>query len=315
MRLLALGATKKRALHFTCMIARMVVADEVRARGTRRASGARALSVLAALVAFGQSALGDPVAVINVLRTEGCSDAPAVGTAVRRDSALDVAARELARGADLGTALARVAYPVASSTSFHVRGSRDDAAIRGVLAERSCVQINDAKYSELGVHQSGADTWIVMAGRAAIPFAALQDPAAVAQRVLELTNAARVETRQCGPDRQSAAAPLTLSTTLTAVASLHSLDMAERGSLGHDGSDGSAVGDRVTRYGYAWAASGENVAAGQADPAGVVAAWLGSPGHCATVMEPRFTEMGIAFALAPGKNPAVYWTQVFATPR
>ena len=32
-------------------------------------------------------------------------------------------------------------------------------------------------------------------------------------------------------------------------------------------------------------------------------------------MKPRFTETGIAFALAPGKNPAVYWTQVFAAPR
>jgi hypothetical protein len=271
--------------------------------------------VLATLVAFAQSAEADPVAVVSALRAEGCDDTPAVGTPLRRDSALDVAARELARASTLGTALARVGYPVASSTSFHVRGARDDAAIRGMLGERYCAEINDPKYSELGVHQSGADTWIVMAGRAAIPFAALQDPAAVVRRVLELTNAARVEPRQCGPDRYAAAAPLTLSTTLTAVASLHSLDMAERGSLGHEGSDGSAVGDRVARSGYGWQASGENVAAGQPDAAGVVAAWLGSPGHCATLMEPRFTEMGIAFALAPGKTPAVYWTQVFAAPR
>jgi uncharacterized protein YkwD len=32
-------------------------------------------------------------------------------------------------------------------------------------------------------------------------------------------------------------------------------------------------------------------------------------------MEARFTETGVAYALAPGKNPAVYWTQVFAEPR
>jgi uncharacterized protein YkwD len=32
-------------------------------------------------------------------------------------------------------------------------------------------------------------------------------------------------------------------------------------------------------------------------------------------MEPNFTETGIAFALAPAKNPSVYWTQVFAVPR
>jgi uncharacterized protein YkwD len=106
-----------------------------------------------------------------------------------------------------------------------------------------------------------------------------------------------------------------MSTTLTAAASLHSLDMAERGRLGHDGSDGSSSGERITRAGYAWQASGENVAAGQPDAQTVVAGWLDSPGHCATLMNSAFTETGIAFALAPGKNPAVYWTQVFAAPR
>jgi uncharacterized protein YkwD len=156
---------------------------------------------------------------------------------------------------------------------------------------------------------------MVMAGRAAMPFEALQNPAAVAERVLELINAARAEARSCGRDRFEGAGPLAMSTTLTAAASLHSLDMAGRGRLGHDGSDGSSSGDRITRAGYVWRGSGENVAAGQPDAAAVVAGWLASPGHCATLMNAGFTETGIAFALAPGKNPAVYWTQVFAAPR
>lgn len=71
----------------------------------------------------------------------------------------------------------------------------------------------------------------------------------------------------------------------------------------------------MTRAGYEWRGSGENIASGQPDAETVVLGWLDSPGHCATLMEPRFTETGIAFALAPGKNPSVYWTQVFATPR
>jgi uncharacterized protein YkwD len=280
----------------------------------RARRGALACAAIGVLVA-GRAAHADPTAVVNALRAEGCGGAPAVGTAVRRDSALDAAARELARNAKLGDALARVGYPVTSSTSFHVRGSREDAVVRGMLAERYCALINDPKFYELGVHQSGTETWIVMAGRAAVPFAALQDPAAVAQRVLELVNAARAQARQCGRDRHAAAPPLTLSTTLTAAAALHSLDMAERGSLSHEGSDGSVSGDRMTRAGYTWQGSGENIAAGQSDAESAVAAWLDSPGHCATLMQPRFTETGIAFALAPGKNPAVYWTQVFATPQ
>jgi hypothetical protein len=240
---------------------------------------------------------------------------PAVGAALRRDSALDAAARELARNGDLEDALARVGYPVASSRSFHVRGPRDDAALRSALESRHCASINDARLSELGVHQSGDEIWIVLAGRREVPFAALQDPVAVAERVLTLVNAARAQARRCGRDRFEPAAPLAAVPALMAAASLHSLDMAARGSLGHDGSDGSSSGDRITRAGYEWQAAGENVAAGQRAAETVVAGWLESPGHCATLMDGRFTETGIAYALAPGKDPPVYWTQVFGTPR
>jgi uncharacterized protein YkwD len=262
------------------------------------------------------AASADPVSVVNELRTRGCAGTRAVGVAARRDSALDAAARELARDAKLADALERVAYATTSSTSFHVRGSAADAVIRDMLEKRYCASINDAKLVELGAHQSGAETWIVMAaGRTAAPFAALQDPAAVAQRVLLLINAARAEPRRCGGERYEAAPPLTMSTTLTAAAAVHSLDMARRGELAHTGSDGSVSGDRMTRAGYAWRGSGENIASGQPDAETAVQGWLDSPGHCATLMEPRFTETGVAFALAPGKSPAVYWTQVFATPR
>ena len=257
----------------------------------------------------------DPATVVNALRVEGCARVPAVGAPVRRDSVLDAAARELASGGKLQDALARVGYPVASSASFHVRGPRGDAGIRRALEADSCDNVNDAKLAEIGVHQSGDDTWIVMGSRTEIPFTALQDPAAVAGRVLELVNAARAQARQCGPDRFDLAPPLAMATALTAAAAVHSLDMAERGSPGHDGSDGSSAGERITRTGYVWQISGENVAAGQRDAESAVAAWLESPGHCATLMDARFTETGVAFALAPAKNPAVYWTQVFAAPR
>jgi hypothetical protein len=257
----------------------------------------------------------DPASVVNAMRAEGCARVPAAGAAARRISSLDAAARELARNTKLGDALARVGYPVATSASFHVRGSLDDAVIRSMLEARYCESVNDPKFSELGVHQSGNETWIVMAGRKETPFAALQDPAAVARRVLELVNAARGEARRCGRERFEPASPLAMSTTLTAAASLHSLDMAARASLGHQGSDGSNSGERMTRAGYTWQVAGENVAAGQPDAATVVAAWLDSPGHCATLMSALYTETGVAFALAPGKDPAVYWTQVFGAPR
>lgn len=281
-------------------------------RYARRLAGA-ACAALA--FATAPAAHADAARVVNALRERGCGGVQAAGAPARRDSALDAAARELARKRSLANALARVGYPAARSTSFHVRGSREDATIRGLLEARYCASINDPKLDELGVHVAGDETWIVMAGRAELPFTALQDPAAVAARVLELVNAARAEARRCGRQSYAAAPPLAMSTPLTAAASVQSLDMAARGSLGHEGSDGSEVAERVTRTGYAWQGVGENIAAGQRDAEAAVASWLESPGHCATLMEPRFTETGVAFALAPGKNPPVYWTQVFAAPR
>src|SRR5262245_19011569 len=272
-----------------------------------------ALAACAALAAA--VAHADPARVVNTQRAEGCAGVAAAASPARRDSALDAAARELARDAKLVDALARVGYPTAKSASYHVHGLRDDAAIRAALEPRYCESVNDPKLVELGVHQSGDDTWIVLASRTEIPFAALQDPAGVAQRVLELINDARAEARTCGSDRFEAAPPLAMATALAAAAALHSLDMAARGRLGHDGSDGSDSGERITRAGYTWQAAGENVASGQQDAEAVVASWLGSPGHCATLMNAHFTETGVAFALAPGKDPSVYWTQEFGAPR
>jgi uncharacterized protein YkwD len=311
--LLAVGAAQQQLLNFACMMWRMSAAAVMQA-GVRRA-GWRVFAAVCTFAALPAAVRGDPTSVVNALRSEGCARVPAAGAAVRRDSALDAAARELARNRDLEDALARVGYPVASSRSFHVRGASGDAALRSALETQHCAAVNDARLSELGVHQSGDEIWIVLAGRSETPFAALQDPAAVVERVLDLVNAARAQARRCGRDRYEPAAPLVAAPALMAAASLHSLDMAARGSLGHDGSDGSSSGERITRAGYEWRAAGENVAAGQRDAEAVVAGWLESPGHCATLMDARFTETGIAYALAPEQNPAVYWTQVFAAPR
>ena len=265
--------------------------------------------VAAAALMIAQTVSADPLAVVNALRMQGCVGSPGVGTAVQREEALDDVAQELARSA-LSDAIKRVGYPAETSTSFHVRGSRKDPEIRRALAERYCTAVNDPRYAELGVFQSGESTWIVLAAR--MPGPPLLDPAAVAERVLELVNSARAQGRTCGNDTYASAAPLTLSPTLTSVALLHARDMAERGSLGHAGSDGSTSAERITRGGYQWRASGENIAAGQRDADTVVAGWLASPPHCATLMGPAFEDMGIAFALAPSANPSIYWAQVFA---
>ena len=46
-----------------------------------------------------------------------------------------------------------------------------------------------------------------------------------------------------------------------------------------------------------------------------MAGWLKSPGHCASLMNPAFTEMGAGVAIDHGSAMGVYWTQEFGAPR
>lgn len=104
---------------------------------------------------------------------------------------------------------------------------------------------------------------------------------------------------------------LTVDDKLTLAAQRHSQDQADHKKMSHDGSDGSDVGDRLDRVGYAWRSYGENVAWNQQSPAAVMDAWMNSPGHRANILNCSFTEIGVGVARSNGP----YWTQDFGTPR
>jgi uncharacterized protein YkwD len=46
----------------------------------------------------------------------------------------------------------------------------------------------------------------------------------------------------------------------------------------------------------------------------VVQGWLSSPGHCENIMDPRFAEMGIAYAPGHASKRGLYWVQLLADP-
>jgi uncharacterized protein YkwD len=287
--------------------------DHPRKRSLAAARRGLAAAALALAVAATPPARADLVAKINGLRKSECAARPA-GAPLHVDGDAANVARELARGTKLPDALKRASYPASTATSLHVKGAQGEDGVRRELAASYCPAVGDARYSEIGVFRKGDEYWIVLASRIFVPPPL--DPASTAARVLELVNAARAMPRDCGAGHHfEAAKPVTASATLSAVALEHSRDMAEHRKLGHPGSDGSEPADRVTRAGYAWRGTGENVASGQQTADAVVKSWLESPGHCQNIMEPRFTEMGIAFALAPDQNPNIYWTQVLAAPR
>jgi uncharacterized protein YkwD len=136
----------------------------------------------------------------------------------------------------------------------------------------------------------------------------------VRERVFELVNRARAKPRRCGHERFAATTPLASSSILNEAAREHALDMARNDYFEHTGLDGSEPKERLARLGYRSRLTGENIAYGPESAEEVVSGWLASPGHCANIMEPRFREMGIAFAVEPVRG-AIYWVQDLAVPR
>lgn len=130
----------------------------------------------------------------------------------------------------------------------------------------------------------------------------------VAVELLQRVNHERSRGAVCGDTRFAPAPPVRLEERLVRAAAKHSEDMRVHGSMSHAGSDGSTVGARVTREGYAWRVVAENVAWGYRTPEAVMQGWMNSPGHCAAVMGASYSELGAA-------EDGTYWTLVFAEPR
>jgi uncharacterized protein YkwD len=271
----------------------------------------RAIVAMAALL-LSMTARAELIDIVNGIRSTGCERRAPVATRVERDAALDTAAGLIARGSKIDAALIKAGYRATSATSINIGGIAGDAAIRAALADSFCAKVNNAAYTAIGSYARGNELWLVLAQR--FEAVATSDARSVAARVLALVNDARTEDRRCGRKKMSATHALTLSATLTKAAAAHAADMAAHSFMGHDGSDGSTSGERVRRAGYAWRVVGENVAAGQPDAETVVKAWLDSPGHCSNIMNPLFTEMGVAFANAPNSDLLILWAQEFGAP-
>jgi uncharacterized protein YkwD len=258
-------------------------------------------------------ALADIGDDLNEIRRKGCSNRPGVSQPLRASKGLDAVAREWSKGGRLRDAMGRTDYRATNSASMQVEGASDRKALLDVLKASYCDTITDATYKEIGLYQKRDGVWIVVAAPFVTP--GVKDTAQVSQKALSLVNAARAKARKCGPTQFAAAPPLTLSAMLSRAALVHSQDMAKKDFFEHKGSDGSTVGIRTARVGYVWRTVGENIAIGPQTAEVVVQGWIDSPGHCANIMSPAFTEMGIAFVVDRKSEAGIYWTQVFGTPR
>ena len=254
--------------------------------------------------------VADVIDVANAIRAQGCGKLSAVGRPLLAQSRLDDAARRMASGDELEMATSGSGYRAKQSASIHIRNTKGDDGITRVLAQRFCEIVTDANLREIGVYRRGEDVWIVLAAPFSPPGP--HDASTVSHRVLELINEARLQPRSCGRKKFAATTPLKQVAALESAALAHAQDMAAHGYLGHKGSDGSMPGDRATRANYTWSSVAENVAAGQTTAEEVVNTWLASPGHCANLMNPRYSDTGVTYAVNPASQKGMYWVQVFA---
>jgi len=139
------------------------------------------------------------------------------------------------------------------------------------------------------------------------PAAALAQALPPENAIVALVNAARA---------QAGLNPLVSEAKLGRVAIAHATDMARRSFVGHVGSDGAGMIERVVRAGYGYSFVAENVAGGQPTAAAAVATWMASGGHRRNLLAPEATQVGVGHAVENGRTPKYgdYWVIVLGAP-
>jgi uncharacterized protein YkwD len=250
---------------------------------------------------------------LNEVRSQGCGGKAHRASALLHDPRLSATAARVADGTPLAEALKASAYRSPRTTLIALKGFTGEQASAQGAASHSCGTLMDSEFKESGFFARGSQVWIVLAVPFAPPDAAEADQ--IEASVLALVNEARGQARMCGSAALAAAQPVKLNARLRTASADHADEMARLNYFGHTGRDGLHVFERASRTGYAWRAIGENIASGQMQAEAAVQGWLKSPSHCANLMMPGYTDMGLAFAVNPQSEGGVYWVQVFGLPR
>ncbi len=265
--------------------------------------------VLIGALAAPLSSQADPVAALQVLREGGCGGILPPARPLRHAASLDRAAERWASGRSLASAVG--GYEAGSSAGLHIKGP--ESATVQLLRKSDCRTVTNPNFRDVGFYHRGADSWLVMVSGKAAPASAsgpLQ-----ANRALQLVNEARARGARCGDRVFGPAPPVRLSLTLGGVALGHADDMARHDYFEHEDLLGRSPADRVRAVGYQEKLVGENIAYGPQSAEEVVQGWLDSPGHCENIMDPRFAEMGIAYAAGQASRRGLFWVQLLVAPK
>jgi uncharacterized protein YkwD len=200
-------------------------------------------------------------------------------------------------------------YQAVAVRSIRVIGAQDAEEAFDLLQDDHCTALLDSQYADIGVSRRRGE-WQVVLARPVLD-SQMGDPRSVSKALLAQVNAARAKPRMCGRQRFAATRPLAWNASLGAAAQGHSKAMAYGNYFAHRDPDGDTPADRARAAGYRGRQIGENIAAGQGSPNQAMAGWLASPGHCANLMNPMFTQVGAGYATEARSDEGVYWTMLF----
>ncbi len=274
--------------------------------------------ILIGAFSWSGASVADVLSAVQLLREGGCGGLLPAAQPLHRSALLDRAVRDwaaegasTAEGRSPAAAVKHAGYAARVTAGLHISGP-DSSAI-SLLRRTSCRTLSDQGLHDIGVYSRGPDTWLVLAA----PYAAppRSEAPQLSARVLDLVNAVRARGTRCGARDFAPAAPVKLSTALADVAFEHARDMATHDYFEHQDLAGHTPADRVRAAGYREKLVGENIAYGPESADEVVRGWLDSPGHCENIMDARFAEMGVAFAMGQASRRGLYWVQVLAAPQ
>jgi len=203
-------------------------------------------------------------------------------------------------------------YQARTVRSIRLTDARDAEEAFEQLADEHCSALLDSQYADIGVNRIG-DEWRVVLAQP-LGGARMGDEGPTDKSLLAQVNAARAKPRMCGRQRFAATRPLSWNAALGTAAQGHSRSMARDNHFSHRDPDGRSTSDRARSAGFRGRKLGENIAAGQRSPSQAMRDWLASPGHCANLMNPMFTQVGAASASDSRSDAGVYWTMVFGAP-
>jgi uncharacterized protein YkwD len=278
--------------------------------------------ILVCALATSGTSRADVLSSVQLLREGGCGGRLPAAQPLHRSAQLDHAAKDWAAQQSSGTATSanalspstaaeRNGYKARAAAGVYISGP--DTSAMDLLRRSNCRTISDQGLHDIGVYRRGSDTWLVMASAFTAPSRA--EAPLLSARILDLVNEVRARGTRCGERPFGPVPPVKLSATLAGVALGHASDMAEHDYFDHQDLGGHTPAERVRAVGYREKLVGENIAYGPQSADEVVRGWLDSPGHCENIMDPRFAEMGVAFAAGQASKRGLYWVQLLAAPQ